>query len=205
MKDRPQTILKFMRDFIEEHDYPPSIRQIQEGCGISSTSVVDYNLKALEKLGYIRRDRDVSRGIELLQPAGRPPRVAVVPVLGTIAAGDPIPTYGVDVDPEDTLNVDPDLVRNRSDVFALRVKGNSMIDALVRDGDIVILQAARTADAGETVAAWIPSREEATLKEFHPDGDRVRLQPRNSSMDAIYVDAADVEIHGKLIGTVSRS
>jgi repressor LexA len=205
MRDRQQTILNFIREFIDRHDYPPSIRQIQEGCGISSTSVVDYNLKALEKQGYIRRDRDVSRGIELLGAAGRTPRVVVVPLLGTIAAGDPIPTFGTDADPDDTVEVAPDMVGNRESVYALRVKGESMIDALVNDGDIVLLQDARTADNGEIVAAWLPSREEATLKKFYLEGDRVRLQPRNPSMEPIYVDAGDIEIHGKLIATLSRS
>jgi repressor LexA len=205
MRDRQQRILDFLKRFLDEHDYSPSIRQIQEACGISSTSVVEYNLRAIERLGYIRRTKDISRSIELLEPGGRRPRVVLVPVLGTIAAGQPIPTYGTDVDPEDTVEVAPDMVGNRAGVYALRVKGNSMIDALVRDGDIILLQAAQTADRGETVAAWLPSREEATLKVFHPEGARVRLQPRNESMEPIYVDASDVQVHGKLIGTISRS
>src|SRR5512147_887649 len=94
MKDlsgKQAQILEFLREFIEDKDYPPSIRDIQEGCGISSTSVVDYNLKALERLGYIRRDREVSRAIELLDRGARRPRVRTVPVVGLIAAGEPIP------------------------------------------------------------------------------------------------------------------
>jgi repressor LexA len=198
-------IIEYIRDFTEEHDYPPTIREIQQGCGISSTSVVDYNLIQMEKRGLIRRDREVARGIELLESGGRRPRVVIVPVLGTIAAGQPIPTYATDTDPDETVEVPPDMVRNRDSVYALRVKGDSMIDALVSDGDVILLQATRTADDGEIVAAWLPSREEATLKKFYREGDRVRLQPKNESMEPIYVDAGDVEIHGKLIGTISTS
>src|SRR3990170_6914685 len=105
---KQQRILEYIRDFIDEHDYPPSIRQIQETCGISSTSVVDYNLRILERLGLIRRDREVSRAIELLQPGGRRPRVVPVPIIGTIAAGQPIPVPSADTwqsfDPEETLD-----------------------------------------------------------------------------------------------------
>ncbi len=204
-QEKQRKIIGYIRDFIDAHDYPPTIREIQQGCAISSTSVVDYNLDQMEERGLIRRNREVARGIELLEPGGRRPRVVLVPVLGTIAAGEPIPTYGSDIDPDDTVEVAPDMVRNRQSVYALRVKGDSMIDALVSDGDLVLLEATRTADDGEIVAAWLPSREEATLKKFHREGERVRLQPRNKSMEPIYVDASDVEIHGKLIGTISRS
>src|SRR3989304_2555642 len=96
---KQQRILEYIRDFIDEHDYPPSIRQIQETCGISSTSVVDYNLRILERLGYIRRDREVSRAIELLEPGGRRPRGVPVPLIGTIAAGPPVPGPSADTWP----------------------------------------------------------------------------------------------------------
>src|SRR5437773_10503960 len=137
-------ILEFIRNFVDEHDYPPTIRQIQEACEISSTSVVDYNLKALERLGHMRRDRDVSRGIELMD---RRPRVIAVPIIGTIAAGQPIPVPSADTwrhEESDTIDVTPDTIGNREDVYALRVKGDSMIDALVNDGDIVLMQSADT-------------------------------------------------------------
>ena len=124
---KQRRILEFIRRFIEEHDYPPSIRQIQEGCGLSSTSVVDYNLRILERLGYIRRDREVSRAIELLGPAGRRrPRLVPVPLVGTIAAGQPIPVPSEDAwSPswEEVLELPADMVGNRENVFAVRVKG----------------------------------------------------------------------------------
>ena len=192
-------ILEFIRSFIDDHDYPPSIRQIQEACDISSTSVVDYNLRALEKGGHIRRDRDVSRGIELV---AKRPRVIAVPIIGTIAAGQPIPVPSADAWREydlDTIDVPPDRVRNRDHVYALRVKGDSMIDALVNDGDIVVMQKAETAQDGEMVAAWLKDEQEATLKKFYREGDRVRLQPANRTMAPIYTEASNIQVQGKVI------
>ena len=192
-------ILEFIRSFIDNHDYPPSIRQIQEACDISSTSVVDYNLRALEKSGQIRRDRDVSRGIELVD---KRPRVISVPIIGTIAAGQPIPVPSADTwqdHDSDTIDVTPDKIGGREDVYALRVKGDSMIDALVNDGDIVLMQKAETAHDGEMVAAWLKDEQEATLKRFYHEGDRVRLQPANRTMAPIYTDAANIQVQGKVI------
>ncbi len=207
MKDlspKQQRIVDYIRDFIEEHDYPPSIRQIQEACDISSTSVVDYNLRILERLGYIRRDREVSRAIELL--AGRRPRVVPVPIIGSIAAGQPIPVPSADtwqnIDPDQAIEVSPEMLGNRENVYALRVKGQSMIDALVNDGDIVLMQAATTARDGEMVAAWLKREQEATLKRFYQEGSRVRLQPANDTMAPIYSDAENVEVQGKVIAAI---
>jgi repressor LexA len=195
--DKQRKILQFIDAFIDDHDYPPSIRQIQEACGISSTSVVDYNLRALEKGGYIRRAREISRGIH---GSGKRSRVIPVPIIGTIAAGLPIPVP-TDTDSSETIDVTPEMVGNRENVFALRVKGNSMIDALVNDGDIVLIEQTPTARNGEMVAAWLKNEEEATLKKFYLEGDRVRLQPANESMEPIYTDAKNIEVRGKVIST----
>src|SRR6266511_3705952 len=139
LSPKQQKILQFIREFVREKDYPPSIRDIQLACGISSTSVVDYNLKALERQGLIKRDREISRAIELLDGRGRRPRVVDVPLLGTIAAGQPIPVpESIDVAAADTIPVTEDFIGGRDDVFALRVKGTSMVDALINDGDIVL-------------------------------------------------------------------
>jgi repressor LexA len=195
--DKQRKILGFIDAFIDEHDYPPSIRQIQEACGISSTSVVDYNLRALEKGGFIRRAREISRGIH---GSGKRSRVIPVPIIGTIAAGQPIPVP-TDTDTSETIDVTPEMVGNRENVFALRVKGNSMIDALVNDGDIVLIEQTPTARNGEMVAAWLKNEEEATLKKFYLEGDRVRLQPANETMEPIYTDAGNIEVRGKVIST----
>src|SRR6266568_7041811 len=204
LSPKQQTILAFMRDFVDENSYPPSIRDILGGCGISSTSVVDYNLRALERMGYIRRDREVSRAIELLDGRGKRSRVVSVPVVGQIAAGAPIPIPGSGAidDPDDTVEVSEDVTHGRSDVFALRVKGTSMIDALVGDGDLVLLRAAETAENGEMVAVWLKRENETTLKYLYREGSRVRLQPANSTMQPIYTDAGNVSVQGKVISVI---
>lgn len=208
LSTRQQRILDFIRRFIDEKDYPPSIRDIQMACGISSTSVVDYNLKALERMGYIRRDREVSRAIELLDRGTRRPRAVAVPIIGTIAAGEPIPVPGPDtwstVDYDNVVEVTPDMVGGRDNVYALRVKGTSMIDALVNDGDIVLMEAATSVDDGDMVAAWLKREGEATLKRLFREGNRIRLQPANVTMAPIYTDADNVEVQGRVLMTLSR-
>ena len=206
LSPKQQSILRFLRQFIEEHDYPPSIRQIQDGCRISSTSVVDYNLKKLEGSGYIRRDREVSRAIELLERGGRRPRTVAVPIIGRIAAGQPIPVPTADtwsnLDYAESIEVTRDMVGGRPNVYGLRVRGTSMIDALVNDGDIVLMEAANTADNGDMVAAWLKREQEATLKRFYQEGGRIRLQPANEAMAPIYTDPANVEVQGKVLGAI---
>jgi repressor LexA len=202
---KQQSIFKFIQEFIEDKDYPPSIRDIQDGCDISSTSVVDYNLKALETKGFIKRDREVSRGIELLDGGRRRPRTVTVPIIGTIAAGQPIPVPTMDnVDFDNTLDVSPDLTRGRENVFALKVRGTSMIDALVNDGDIVILEQTAAADDGDMVAAWLEKENEATLKKYYREGDRIRLQPANSTMKPIFTSPDNVKVQGKVLATIGH-
>ena len=199
LSSKQQAILRFIQHFIRDKDYPPSIRDIQDGCAISSTSVVDYNLKALERLGYIRRDREVSRAIELV---GRR-RLQTVPVIGQIAAGQPIPVPASDTwtqeDFEESIDLPEDVTRGKDNIFALRVKGTSMIDALVNDGDLVLMEQTQSADNGDMVAVWLKDRNETTLKKIYFEGERVRLQPANATMDPIYVRAADVEVQGRVL------
>jgi repressor LexA len=204
LSKKQNDIFEYISDFIDQHDYPPSIRQIQDACGISSTSVVDYNLRILESKGFIRRDREVSRAIEVTHGARRA-RVVPVPIIGTIAAGQPIPVPGADTwqaDQSDTIDVLPEQVGNRTNVFALRVKGTSMIDALVNDGDVVILEATAAHKDGDTVAAWLKREGETTLKKIYAEGDRVRLQPANATMEPIYTEASNVEVQGRLVATI---
>lgn len=201
-------ILDFLRDWLDDKDYPPSIRDIQEGCGISSTSVVDYNLRKLEEKGQIRRDREISRGIELLNGRSRRTKITEVPIMGSIAAGQPIPVpssdrWGNDVD--DTIAVTEDMIRGRQNVFALRVKGTSMIEDLIDDGDIVFLEPARSARDGDKVAVWLKDRGEVTLKRFYHEGTRIRLQPANSTMEPIYTSPDNVEIQGRFISSIRPS
>jgi len=208
LSTKQKAILDFIRGFIREKDYPPSIRDIQIGCNISSTSVVDYNLKALERLGYIRRDREVSRAIELLDGGARRRRTVAVPIIGTIAAGQPIPVPTADtwsqVDFDDIFEATEEMTKGRDKVFALKVRGTSMIDALVNDGDIVILEQTASCDDGDMVAAWLKRENEATLKKFYREGDRVRLQPANSTMKPIFTEPDNVEVQGKVLATIGR-
>jgi repressor LexA len=205
LTEKQQRIFQFLEQFIAEHDYPPSIRDIQAGCDISSTSVVDYNLKRLEEKGYIRRDREVSRAIELLNGQGeRRRRTVAVPLLGKIAAGRPIPTppEPATASYAETIELTEDQTGGRTDIFALRVEGSSMIDALINDGDIVVLQPVQHCDDGEMVAVWLRDENETTLKKFYREGDRVRLQPMNSAMGPIYTRAENVQVQGRVITAI---
>jgi len=197
-------IIDFLREFIEDKSYPPSIREIQSGCKISSTSVVEYNLRILEREGHIRRDREVSRAIEL---SARSRGMVRVPVIGYIAAGEPIPVPSADtwsLEALESLELTRDLTRGKEGVYALKVKGTSMIDALIGDGDLVVMEQVATAENGEMVAVWLKREKEATLKRFYLERGRIRLQPANEEMEPLYVDPGDVEIQGKVIGVVRK-
>ena len=204
LSTKQQAILDFLRQFIRNKDYPPSIRDIQLGCKISSTSVVDYNLKALERLGYIRRDREVSRAIEMLDGTGRRPHTVPIPIVGTIAAGSPIPVFEPGASYGEVINATEEMTRGKENVYALRVKGTSMIDALVNDGDIVIMEQTNSANDGEMIAAWLKDEEETTLKRLYTEGDRIRLQPANETMKPIYTKPENLEIQGRVLTTISH-
>lgn len=208
LSERQQAVLDYIAAFLDENDYPPTIRDIKNELAISSTSVVDYNLKVLEERSLIRRNRNISRGIELV---GRVPQrggsSVPVHIVGQIAAGLPIEVPEV-FSPDDvlgTIEVSQEIApRNGEGLFALRVKGLSMIDALINDGDIVILRAQNRCENGETVAVWLEAERETTLKKFFLEGDQVRLQPANVTMDPIYTPASNVRVQGKLVSVVRQ-
>lgn len=193
LSERQQNMLRFIREYISDHARPPTVREIGLAVGISSTSVVDYNLRVLERDGHLRRERELSRGIEL---PGR--GLPFIPVIGRIAAGEPIEAIE---DPSDTVEVPQRYVDQGC--YALRVKGKSMIEDAIDDGDIVVIKPQDTADNGEIVVALITSGVfpdgEATLKRLYREGNRVRLQPANSEMKPIYVSPADLQIRGKVV------
>ena len=210
LSSRQKQIMAFIRKFIAENGYPPSIREIGEAASISSTSVVNYNLKALEKKGLIARDRTVSRGIRLLDETpstvGLPDSLIRIPLLGRIAAGQAIPVPGSDFSlfGGDTVELARGLLPEHEDLYALQVRGNSMIDALVNDGDIVVMKHQQHADNGDMVAVWIKDQEETTLKHFHLEGKTVRLQPANPTMQPIFVPAGNVEVQGKVVMVIRQ-
>ncbi len=204
LSERQRAILKFIRDFTQEHGYPPTIREIGAAVNISSTSVVNYNLAKLEEGGYLARNRDISRGLRL---AGEAALAAVrevvrIPLLGRIAAGEPIPVPSsgfATFSDEEAIELTRDLIPDERGLYALQVRGNSMIDALINDGDIVILRHQLKAENGEMVAVWLKDKEETTLKRFYLEDGRVRLQPANPTMSPIYADPRNVEVQGKVI------
>jgi len=205
---RQQKILNFIREFMETQAFPPTVRDIVRGCGISSTSVADYNLVILEKEGYLKRHHDISRGIELLGEPVLKANRAAIPLVGTIAAGQPIPVPAEEswnpAASADTIEVPTQLLRGRNNVYALKIKGTSMIDALINDGDIVLMQAADTVDNGRMAAVWLKSEKRATLKKVFIEPDRIRLQPANSQMKPIYVDPQDCQIQGIVIAVIRQ-
>lgn len=204
LSPRQQGILEFIRRFMDEHQFPPTVRDIQAGCDISSTSVVDYNLQVLQREGNLRRLPEVSRGIELLDGGARRGFVNV-PVLASIAAGAPIPVPSQEAldDPNlENIELPKSLTQGKENVFALRVKGTSMIDAFIADGDLVLLEPVVQPDNGDMVAAWLTDDEEVTLKRFYLEGDTVRLQPANSTMEPISVPAEKVAVRGRVVGVV---
>jgi repressor LexA len=208
LSDKQKSIVKYIERFLADRGYPPSIRDIQMGCHISSTSVVDYNLNILEDRGHISRHADVSRGIRLLNKTSSSQSMVNVPLVGMIAAGQPIPVPATDTwdiaAVSETMGVPSELTRGKENIYALRVKGVSMIDALIDDGDIVIMQHVNSVDNGEMAAVWLKSEKEVTLKKVFVESDKVRLQPANSQMQPIYTQRDNVEIQGKVLAVLRQ-
>jgi repressor LexA len=197
---RRARVLDFIRRFMEERGYAPTIKEIQKGCGYTSPRPVQFHLKVLEKEGLIERTHGMARGISI--PGGIR---AEVPLLGAIAAGEPIPVPTEDTwesTPLDMVEVPWGILRGRRHLFALKVEGTSMIDALVDDSDIVVLEATSVAEDGEVVAAWLTERQEATLKRLYREPGRIRLQPANRAMAPLYVRPDEIEIQGRVIAVL---
>ena len=211
LSERQQRILEFVNKYIRENSYPPSIREIGAAAGISSTSVVSYNLRRLEEQGYISRDREVSRGLKLTSMARAqmmPEAVVRLPLLGRIVAGEPVPVPASDFPlmGDETIELTRDILGDPEGLYALQVEGNSMIDALVHDGDIVVMRHQQWVENGEMAAIWLKEREEVTLKRFYQEeGGQVRLQPANPTMRPIYVDDPSlVKVQGKVVMVIRQ-
>jgi repressor LexA len=209
LSQRQEKILSYIHEFLQKNGYPPAIRDIQHDLKISSTSVVAYNLKALQEKGKITRDGKVSRGITVPNLVPAPVPVVgqgfSVPLLGVITAGSPLPDpEQVDVEAAPQVDVPPDLASldKLKNVYALKVRGQSMIDALIDDGDIVLLRRQETAENGQMVAAMLVDENAVTLKKFYHEGGRVRLQPANSTMDPIFTTPDNVRIEGRVVGVI---
>lgn len=216
LSERQRNILRFMQKYMQQSGYPPTIREIGEATGINSTSVVNYNLNKLVEAGYLERSDRVSRGLRLVGdvPGGpkskkvnsalSAPRVALV---GQIVASEPAPMpddVGHYFDEDDMIDVPPSLLggNDPASVYALRVKGDSMVDAMIREGDIVILRRQDTATNGDMVAVWLPDNGETTLKHYFNEGEKIRLQPAHPLMDPIMVNANNCQIRGKVLSVI---
>ncbi len=227
LSERHRKIMQFLMKFQEKNRYSPSIREIGESISVSSTSLVDYYLKQLEEQGYITRDEHISRSIRVLRPvapslgeqvsqAARKVGEAAselfsIPVLGRIVASAPIPVPSSDLsffDSETTVEIASSMLPIKekvSELFALEVQGDSMIDAMIHDGDLVIMKPAREARNGELVAVWLDDTDETTLKYFYRENKRVRLQPANPTMKPIYIeDPSRLRIMGKVVMVIRQ-
>lgn len=229
LSKRHELILKFLSKFQEENGYSPSIREIGQSIGVKSTSLVDYYLKQLEDKGYISREQHISRSICLLKDITQKKSVAdqvadgikdignmveellTIPVMGRIVASEPIPMPTSDMgyfDSESSIDIARSLLPAKEkieDLFALEVQGDSMIDAMVNDGDIVVMKRTQHADNGEMVAVWLDDKDQTTLKYFFKENKGIRLQPANPNMDPIMVEnPASLRIMGKVVMVIRQ-
>ncbi|HTX79869.1 MAG TPA: transcriptional repressor LexA [Longilinea sp.] len=226
LSERHRKIMEFLTRFQEESGYCPSIRQIGDSIAVRSTSLIDYYLDQLQEMGFIDRDKHVSRSIRILRPmypsTGQRVTEVVragvsaleelirIPVLGRIVASAPIPMPATDLpyfDSESGVDIARSLLPREkvNELFALEVQGESMIDAMVNDGDIVVMKSANEAKNGEMVAVWLDDSDSTTLKYFYREDNRVRLQPANPTMQPIYVDnPKSLRIMGKVVMVIRQ-
>lgn len=212
LTERQRRMLEFIQRFAEENGYPPSIREIGNAVGITSTSVVNYNLNRLVEEGYLGRDQNVSRGIRLTERMGKAAErladVVRIPLVGRIFASEPIPLPGSDspiFDADEAIELTRGLLSSSEGLFALQVQGDSMIDAMVSDGDIVVMKRETNWHNGDMVAVWLKDQEATTLKHIYREGKKVRLQPANPTMAPIIIDNPEnLEVQGKVMLVVRQ-
>ncbi len=207
LSQRQKSIYTYIQQFMHKYGYPPAIRNIQNDLKISSTSVVAYNLRKLEERGLLLRDPKFARGMKLPTAEVEPVPVVSgdrrrVGLVGTISAGSPIPVPDQG-ETDEYVDVPAEMLPERvQDVYALRVKGNSMIDALIADGDLILMRYTEQVEYGQTAAVRVIDRNEVTLKKIYFEGDKVRLQPANPTMEAWTEEATNVQIQGRVVGVV---
>jgi repressor LexA len=212
LSERQRRMLEFIERFTVDSGYPPSIREIGKNVGISSTSVVNYNLNRLVEEGYLTRDQNVSRGIrmtkKLLKSVGRLTDVIRIRKVGRIFASEPVPLPSTDspiFSTDEAIEISRDLLSTTEGLFALEVKGDSMIDAMVNEGDVVVMRREPEWRNGDMVAVWLKDKEETTLKHIYRQGSKVRLQPANPTMEPIIIDNPEnLEVQGKVVLVVRQ-
>lgn len=228
LSERHRKIMEYLTKFQTANGYSPSIRQIGDSINVKSTSLVDYYLNQLQQMGYIDREDRISRSIRVLTPVGESPSLkekvadamqtvssalsdlVSIPLAGRIVASAPLPMPTSDLpyfDSESSVDIARSLLPSRetADLFALEVSGDSMVDAMINDGDIVIMKQAKSANNGEMVAVWLDDRDETTLKYFYKEPNRIRLQPANPNMGPIYVDnPKSLRIMGRVVMVIRQ-
>ncbi len=218
LSDRLKRIMYFLTAFTQKNGYAPNIREIGDNISVRSTSLIDYYLNQLEQEGYISRDKHIARSIRVVKPLVEGQNIVEnlkdmlrIPVLGRIVASEPLPMPTTDLgyfDPESSVEIARSLlpVRDRTnELFALEVNGDSMIDAMVNDGDIVIMRRSDEANNGEMVAVWLDDENSTTLKYFYKENGGVRLQPANPTMGPIMVKNPDkLRIMGKVVMVIRQ-
>jgi len=196
---RQREILTYLSEYAEEHGYAPSFEEIARHFNYNSLATVHEHLSNLERKGYIKRAYNESRAIEIL-PSEVFPKAVELQLLGSVAAGVPIEA----VQTQEVISVPEDFLRRGGNHYVLRVRGNSMIDEQIRDGDFVVVNERRSVDNGEVVIALVDNAA-ATVKKFYRERDgRIRLQTANDTMSPIYVDEDDVTIQGVVVGVLRR-
>jgi repressor LexA len=228
LSERHHKIMEFLTKFQETNGYSPSIRQIGDSIDVKSTSLVDYYLTQLQEMGLIEREDRISRSIRVIQPIYSSPSITgivgeavhkagnlladlvSIPIAGRIVASAPIPMPTSDLsyyDSETSVEIARSLLPTRdiNELFALEVSGDSMIDAMINDGDIVVMKKAQSANNGEMVAVWLDDKDETTLKYFYKESDRIRLQPANPNMGPIYINnPKSLRIMGKVVMVIRQ-
>jgi repressor LexA len=205
LSTKQRQMLEFISSHMNQHERPPTNREIGQAMGIGSTGHVDYHLSILAKKGYVEREANTSRGLRLTATGEPNPRRRVyhVPVQGLIAAGAPIEAIS---DPNDAIELSDDF--GAQDAYALRVRGKSMIEDLIDDGDLVVVKPTQSATNGDLVVALLTNgaseHGEATLKRYYKERDKIRLQPANQAMKPISVRPEDVQVQGKVIALIRR-
>jgi repressor LexA len=209
---RQREVYEFIAGFVEKNGYSPSFEEIGEGLDLSSLATVHKHITNLEKKGLLRRDYNRSRSIDVLPPKGRlkqalaaaasvaaisRPAAATLPLVGRIAAGKPVETL------ENPESISLSDITGTKDVYVLEVRGDSMQDEHIVDGDYVLVEKTKTARDGEIVVALVDNTD-TTLKRFYREGDRIRLQPSNKSMQPIMAPASSVQIQGRVIGVLRK-
>ncbi len=216
LSERQKNILEFINNYVADNGRPPTIREIGADCNISSTSVVNYNLTRLKEKGLLERDAEVSRGLRITEKARAVygslwqtandtiTNLLRIPMAGNIVAGEPIDVIEDAYDYDDAVEVSASMINGRTDdLYALRVSGDSMIDAMVNDGDIVIMRSVHEIRDGDMVAALIDG-DTTTLKYIYNEGSQIRLQPANPTIEPIYVEPERVRVQGKVMMVVRQ-